>query len=66
MFSHLIGNLVLRELDKRMLREAPGGYFRYVDDVALVAPRETAGQLEAVVARYVEDRGMALHGDKRL
>ena len=36
MFSHLIGNLVLRDIDSKMAAMLPGGYFRYVDDVILV------------------------------
>jgi hypothetical protein len=36
MFSHLIANLVLRTLDEEMSRLLPGGYFRYVDDIAMV------------------------------
>ncbi len=40
MFSHLIGNLVLRQLDEEMDRQFPGRYFRYVDDCAPRAKHE--------------------------
>lgn len=35
MFSHLIGNLVLKHIDESMAN-APARYFRYVDDITLV------------------------------
>lgn len=35
MFSHLIGNLVLKHIDESMAT-APARYFRYVDDITLV------------------------------
>lgn len=66
MFSHLIGNLILREIDLRMQEEAPGRYFRYVDDFVIVAPKQTALELENVISGMLNDMGLGLHPDKRL
>lgn len=38
MFAHMMGNLVLRAFDAAMTAAAPGAYFRYVDDIAIVVP----------------------------
>jgi hypothetical protein len=39
MFSHLIANLMLREVDFRMNKALPGNYFRYVDDIILTGDK---------------------------
>ena len=66
MFSHLIGNLILREIDLRMQEDAPGRYFRYVDDFVIVAPKQTALELEKVISGMLDDMDLGLHPDKRL
>ena len=66
MFSHLIGDLVLRRVDEEMEKVAPGQYFRYVDDVAIVAPKEKARDLEKRMAEMLADCGLSLHDGKRL
>lgn len=40
MFSHLLGNLSLLEVDARMRKRYQNRYFRYVDDIALVIPHD--------------------------
>lgn len=66
MFSHLIGNLILREIDLRMQEDAPGRYFRYVDDFVIVAPKQAALELEKVISGMLDDMDLGLHPDKRL
>ena len=66
MFSHLLGNLVLRELDQAMLADAPDRYFRYVDDIALVASPAEIARLEQRVVEQLGRLGLELHPGKRL
>ena len=66
MFSHLIGNLVLREIDIRMQEDAPGQYFRYVDDFVIVAPKDRAAELEERTAGMLAEMGLSLHPNKRI
>ena len=40
MFSHLLGNLVLRKIDDDLSASLPVKYFRYVDDITLVGERD--------------------------
>lgn len=51
MFSHLIANLVLHDVDEAMSTAFPNRYFRYVDDVVLVgsAAEVTAGRAKLAV-----------------
>ena len=66
MFSHLIGNLVLRDIDLKMAEMAPGRYFRYVDDFVFVAPEEEAVKLELDLKGMLNNKGLELHPDKRI
>jgi hypothetical protein len=66
MISHLIGNLVLRDIDEDMARELPGGYFRYVDDVAIVASPGRALEMEQRLKANLERLDFHLHDQKRL
>lgn len=65
MFSHLIGNLVLREIDLRMEEIAPGRYFRYVDDFVFVATAEKAEELEENLKLLLAEKELELHPEKR-
>ncbi len=64
MFSHLIGNLVLKDVDKRMASEAPGRCFRYVDDFVFVATEERANRLEIDLQCMLNDLGLELNTQK--
>lgn len=60
MFSHLIGNLVLRKLD-RMMSNGPAKYLRYVDDLTLIG---TSPQIEAslqIAQKYLAEINLELH-----
>lgn len=65
MFSHLIGNLILRDIDLKMTQAAPGRYFRYVDDFVFVAPKEKAYELEKNLKIMLNGIGLELHSGKR-
>lgn len=66
MFSHLIGNLIFRDIDTDLSKELPNGYFRYVDDVAIVAPKDRALAMEQRLREHLERLGLHLNEDKRL
>ena len=66
MLSHVIGNLVLRNIDDDMAKELPNGFFRYVDDVAIVAPIGRALELEQRLKANLERLGFQLNDQKRL
>lgn len=64
MFSHLIANLVLREVDDTMIESFPNRYFRYVDDVVLVGSLEEVNRGRAQLAALLIQRGLDLHDEK--
>lgn len=61
MFSHLIANLVLRAVDEEMTRLFPERYFRYVDDVVLVGPKDKVAIGRATLADLLGSLGLHLH-----
>lgn len=61
MFSHLIANLVLRDVDEAMSIAFPGRYFRYVDDVVLVGSATAVALGRANLAALLSDLGLQLH-----
>ncbi|MGD9711110.1 MAG: RNA-directed DNA polymerase [Thermomicrobiales bacterium] len=60
MFSHLIGNLVLRGLDEWALG-LPVRYHRYVDDLTLVGPPAAVGRARQEIADRLQAIGFGLH-----
>ena len=63
MFSHLIGNLVLRELDEYCAQSLPIKYFRYVDDITLVGSRDAVSRSANELRNRLNDIGFTLHDD---
>lgn len=63
MFSHLLGNLVLRELDEACSQKLPARYFRYVDDITLVGEADAVAKSLKIVRGRLSDLGLSLHGD---
>lgn len=61
MFSHLVANLVLRELDETMSASFPGRYFRYVDDVVLVGTDEQVASGRELLSTRLNTLGLELH-----
>ncbi len=62
MFSHFLGNLVLRDLDVRLASDLPVKYFRYVDDMILVGGK---GAVEAATKHIIDQLqklGFRVHG----
>ena len=63
MLSHLISNLVLRELDEYCAHGLPVRYFRYVDDITLVGPHHAVSRSVKEIQSRLADIGLALHDD---
>lgn len=61
MFSHLIANLVLRDVDEAMSAALPNRYFRYVDDVVLVGSPAEVTTGRAQLATLLNELGLELH-----
>lgn len=61
MFSHLIGNLVLRELDEYFSFHLPVKYFRYVDDITLVGPKKAVEASRKIVKEKLAELELFLH-----
>ena len=66
MLSHVIGNLVLAEVDKAMRSRFPGRYFRYVDDMALVIPERRVDQAIERVCNALKSLRLKLNKGKEL
>jgi hypothetical protein len=63
MFSHLIGNLVLRRVDDELSASLPARYFRYVDDIILVGEPSAVSQSMDILRGRLGDEGFKLHDD---
>lgn len=61
MFSHLIANLVLRDVDEAMSAAFPMRYFRYVDDVVLVGSAAEVSTGRSQLAAMLTELGLELH-----
>ena len=65
MFSHLIANLVLSEIDKQMLEKMKGNYWRYVDDMVLVGDANQVKEGRQYLNDLLNRLDLSLHeGDK--
>jgi hypothetical protein len=63
MFSHLIANLVLRELDGAASDHRGINYFRYVDDIVVVGNRENVRASVRDIVSRLADIGFVVHDD---
>ena len=43
--SHVLGNIAMEPVDAAMIKRHEGRYFRYVDDIILVGPRDSHRQI---------------------
>lgn len=64
MFSHVLANLVLLDFDARMRVKYPKRYFRYVDDIALVIPKEEKSAAIQFIRERLERIGLRLNRKK--
>ncbi|HUX90815.1 MAG TPA: RNA-directed DNA polymerase [Gallionellaceae bacterium] len=63
MFSHLIGNLVLRQLDEDLAGSLPVRYFRYVDDITLVGSKQAVEASMKIIRARLSDLDLLIHED---
>lgn len=61
MFSHLIANLVLFEIDKSMFEYSENKYWRYVDDFVLVGNINEITQNRKLLESKLNELGFSLH-----
>jgi hypothetical protein len=63
MFSHLIGNLVLRDIDAQLAGLNGVKYFRYVDDITLVGRDEQIRAAVKTIRSILGELGLKAHDD---
>jgi hypothetical protein len=63
MFSHILANLVFRQIDRELSADLPVRYLRYVDDITLVGGRADVARSLAIVKERVSSLGLTLHED---
>lgn len=63
-FSHLIANLLLKDLDKQLIKAFPGRYFRYVDDIVLIIPKKTSRSALASIRKPLNSLRLKLNPKK--
>jgi len=61
-FSHLIANAVLHDVDLEYALRHDVVYMRYVDDIVLVGPRERVRDACADLEFRLSDMGLSIHG----
>jgi hypothetical protein len=67
MFSHLIANLVLSEIDEKMFKKMKGRYWRYVDDIVLIGSTEEVNDGREFLKSLLgsSDMGFSLHDGRK-
>ncbi len=63
MFSHLIANLILAQVDKLMFQHMEGKYWRYVDDFVLVGNINQVDDGRKLLNSILSDMGFLLHDE---
>lgn len=66
MISHLVANLVLASLDRKLGEIGSGQYFRYVDDFALVGTDGEIKNMENAIKEELKPLDLHLHPGKRI
>lgn len=62
--SHVAGDLALQRIDEELSSRFPGAYFRYVDDIVIVAERHEVSKAERILSDLLEDQGLRVHPHK--
>lgn len=60
-FSHLIANLVLTEVDEKMWKITNGKYWRYVDDIAMLGSDDELKSWRVTLKKLFEKLELELH-----
>jgi hypothetical protein len=64
--SHVLGHLVLRDVDAELTKEYGDNYFRYVDDIVVVCHSSDELSVKKKVQDCIELHGFLLNADKTL
>jgi len=62
--GHFLGHIALRKVDRVLHEKFGSRYFRYVDDIVLVVPRENRQQALAEITAAVQSEGFLLNESK--
>ncbi|MFZ2987807.1 RNA-directed DNA polymerase [Ideonella sp.] len=62
--GHFLGHIALRTVDETLLNAFGSRYFRYVDDIVLVVPKERRAAALAAVTAAVQGQGLQLNDAK--
>ncbi|MGD0650670.1 MAG: RNA-directed DNA polymerase [Verrucomicrobiia bacterium] len=62
--SHILGDLALAPVDQAMSERYPGRYFRYVDDIVIVVPRDQVENAKAQLKHALDVEGLKLNEEK--
>jgi hypothetical protein len=63
MFSHILGNLVLRKIDEEFSANSTVQYCRYVDDITFVGEHHAVARAVFALRSRLQDIGFELHDD---
>ena len=63
-FSHLLANLILKDVDNELSSKFPGRYFRYVDDFAFIIPRSKSQETVRLLKSMLLKLGLKLNQQK--
>jgi len=62
--SHVLANLYLAKLDEKLSQIFPGRYFRYVDDIVIVCPRNESKKVKELLDDELGRLNLAANSDK--
>lgn len=62
--SHLLAQISLAAVDTALSARYPTGYFRYVDDIVLVVPRDRSSEARATLSALLSEIGLEINPAK--
>jgi hypothetical protein len=62
--SHVLGHLVLSDVDRELYGKYGTKYFRYVDDIVVVCHKSDQGAVKRDIQECLERQGFSLNADK--
>lgn len=63
-FSHVIGDLALQNIDKKLGEKYGDGYFRYVDDIVLIVDPNEKYEAIKLLESLAGDEGLTINPEK--
>ena len=64
--AHVLGHLVLKNVDTELTNKYGGNYFRYVDDIVVVCSTADEGRVKQDIKECIERNGFELNSDKTI